>query len=202
MKPKHLVMNKFTIPTLVSISFFSLLFSCSNDSKHEPKELIVEEKIIEVEEEKPTLNIDELVKSIDEERASIESQLGEPMEISTSELKEKIKQKWSKIEFYTIDDKVSRIKTYPYPGISKRTEEFYLKDRALILAVIEDNGSGDRGKSKEEIDKMYYFHDNELIYEMNELTEKEYSIRESDAEELFSEVSEYLNIYDHARHAE
>lgn len=195
-------MNKFTIPTLISFSAFSLLFSCSNDSAKEPNEMVVEETIIEMEEEKPSLDIDSLVKSIDEERTSIENELGEPMEITTAELKEKIKQKWSKIEFYTKDDKVVRIKTYPYPGISKRTEEFYLKDRALILAVIEDDGSGDRGKSNDEIDKMYYFHDNELIYEMNELTEKEYSIRESDAEELFSEVSEYLNIYDHARHAE
>ena len=195
-------MNKFTIPTLISFSAFSLLFSCSNDSAKEPNEMVVEETIIEMEEEKPSLDIDSLVKSIDEERTSIENELGEPMEITTAELKEKIKQKWSKIEFYTKDDKVVRIKTYPYPGISKRTEEFYLKDRALILAVIEDDGSGDRGKSNDEIDKMYYFHDNELIYEMNELTEKEYSIRESDAEESFSEVSEYLNIYDHARHAE
>ncbi len=195
-------MNKFTIPTLISFSAFSLLFSCSNDSAKEPNEMVVEETIIEMEEEKPSLDIDSLVKSIDEERTSIENELGEPMEITTAEFKEKIKQKWSKIEFYTKDDKVVRIKTYPYPGISKRTEEFYLKDRALILAVIEDDGSGDRGKSNDKIDKMYYFHDNELIYEMNELTEKEYSIRESDAEELFSEVSEYLNIYDHARHAE
>lgn len=164
--------------------------------------MVVEETILEMEEEQPSLNIDSLVKSINEERTSIENELGEPMEITTAELKEKIKQKWSKIEFYNKDDNVVRIKTYPYPGISKRTEEFYLKDRALILAVIEDDGSGDRGKSNDEIDKMYYFHDNELIYEMNELTEKEYSIRESDAEELFSEVSEYLNIYDHTRHAE
>lgn len=63
------------------------------------------------------------------------------------------------------------------------------------MAVIEDNGSGERGKVAETIDKMYYFHNEEVILEKSNELEKEYSIRNSDAEELLKEVNEYLEIF-------
>ena len=63
------------------------------------------------------------------------------------------------------------------------------------MAVIEDNGAGERGKAKEEIDKLYYYHNGEFLKEVNKETKSEYAIKKSDAEELLSEVKEYLEIY-------
>ena len=141
------------------------------------------------------VNYDRVVKAIDEKRTEIESSLGEPMVVSTKELRAKIKQKWEKIHFYTLDGKVVRVKTYPYAQISDRTEEFYFQDQELMLVVIEDDGLGDRGKASEEIDKRYYFQDGALIREIKSEEETEYTIKDSDAEELLAEAGEYLDVY-------
>lgn len=143
----------------------------------------------------PVINTDSIVTTIDASRKAIEEKLGEPIVIETAKLREKIKQKWQKIHFYTVDNKVVRIKTYPYTNISQRTEEFYLDNGAPILFVIEDNGAGERGKTGEQIDKMYYFSNGKLIKEVSSGKETEYSIKESDAEELLSELNEYLEIF-------
>lgn len=145
--------------------------------------------------QEPELNIDSLVSVIDAMRAEIESAIKEPLSVETTNLREKIKQKWSKIHFYTVNGELARIKTYPHEGISKRTEEFYVSGGELVLVTIEDDGSGEKGKSKDALDKMYYFHQGEMIAEAESVEEVEYSIRESDAEELLSEFNEYMNIY-------
>jgi len=144
------------------MKFFTLLFvvsfaitSCSqnenkNVEREETTEPIVQEKV-----EVVLLNIDSLVLEINKTRAAIESNLPEPILITNQNFRAKTKQKWQKIHFYVIDNQLSRIKTYPHESVSKRTEEFYLKDGELILAVIEDDGSGERGKLEEQIDKMY-----------------------------------------------
>lgn len=139
--------------------------------------------------------VDSLVAAINTKRVEIENSVSDPIAVSTSDLREKIKQKWEKIHFYTTDGSLVRIKTYPYENITKRTEEFYLENGELILAVIEDDGTGARGKSLEDFDKLYYFADGELIHEVHKSEEREYSLRKSDAEELQTEVREYLDIY-------
>jgi len=141
------------------------------------------------------LNVDSLVSAADQRRTEIENAETTPMEVFTSDLKEKIKQKWERIHFYTLDGNIVRIKTYPYENISKRTEEFYLQDGELFMAVIEDDGTGERGKTAEEIDKIYYIADGELVHEINKSEEQEYSLRKSDAEELQAEVREYIQIF-------
>jgi hypothetical protein len=135
------------------------------------------------------------IEDIDKLRFEIESLEIKPVEITTDGLREKTKQKWSKIHFYLQNDSVVKIKTYPYSAISKRTEEFYANKDGLFLVVVEDNGEGNKGKSKTDIDKMYYFSNGKLIQELKKNIESEYSIKESDAEELLSEFNEYLNIY-------
>jgi hypothetical protein len=135
------------------------------------------------------------LEDIDKLRTEIESLDVKPIEISTANLREKIKQKWSKIHFYVVDDIVMKVKTYPYTEISKRTEEFYANKEGLKLVVIEDNGEGEKGKPKDQLDKMYYFSSGKLIKEVNNQKESEYTVKESDAEELLSEFNEYLDIY-------
>ncbi len=135
------------------------------------------------------------VENIDKTRKRIESLQIKPFELSTKNLKEKIKQKWSKIHFYIENDVVVKVKTYPHPSISKRTEEFYANKDGLLLVVIEDNGEGKKGKENYEFDKMYYFNNNKKIKEINKEEKSEYTIRDSDAEELLSEFNEYLDVY-------
>ena len=96
------------------------------------------------------------------------------------------------------DNQVVKVKTYPYTEISKRTEEFYTNEDGLVLAVIEDNGDGEKGKPNDEIDKMYYFDSGNLIKEVSSQKEDEHSIKASDAEELLSEFNEYIEIYNQA----
>lgn len=141
------------------------------------------------------MNIDSVVKAIDQRRKFVEENKGEPVSISTADVREKIKQKWEKIHFYSIDGQVARIKTYPYDQISKRTEEFYLDNGKLVLAVIEDDGSGESGKEDKDIDKMFYFHENELIKGVRKGDEKEYGTKNLDAMKLMEEANEYLDIY-------
>lgn len=139
------------------------------------------------------------VASIDQSRESIETAAESitPVEVSTNELREQIKQKWKKIHFYSKDGKVIRVKTYPYNEISKRTEEFYFENGQLILAVIEDDGDGAmHGREKAEMSKMYYYKDGKQIYEVNKTSEEETSIRHSDGERLLQEAEEYLEVYD------
>lgn len=169
-----------------------ILFSCTSSVEEQP--IQVDEQIEELAAE-VSLNMDSVIVAIDQQRALIEANLEAPLEVSTDELKAKIKQKWKAIHFYASNGQVVRVKTYPYTEISARTEEFYLENGALILAVIEDNGAGEKGKSSEEIDKMYYFHNEEIVKEFHSTNEKEYSVKESDAEELLVELNEYLDIY-------
>jgi hypothetical protein len=61
-----------------------------------------------------------------------------------------------------------------------------------VLAVIEDDGSASRMEEKAE--KMYYYHHGKVVREVGNPKESEYSIKESDAEELLQEAREYLDI--------
>jgi len=142
----------------------------------------------------PELDIEEYTIAADQLRAQIEGALeeSERMELSTEGLRGQIAQKWSTIHFYKNDGNIVRIKPYPHDRISSRTEEFYFADGQLILAVVEDDGSGDRGKEKESIDKIYYFHEGEVVNEMHNTEEEEYSIRKSDGERLLQEAAEYM----------
>ncbi|MAX79498.1 MAG: hypothetical protein CL843_04895 [Crocinitomicaceae bacterium] len=168
--------------------------------KEEPTETQHKETVTEeVEEmvEEAVVDADAVVSAVDQKRNEIETAIKdiEPVSIETTELRSKIKQKWSKIHVYTVDGNVLRIKTYPYEEISKRTEEFYFDKGMLILATIEDNGEGEPGKDKSEIDKMYYYQDGKFVTEEHHTDEKEYSIKDSDGEELLEEAKEYLEIY-------
>jgi len=128
--------------------FFSLVAaSCSSSATENTERKVTPEHIDDERNEKVT-NADSLVQVIDSRRSQIESLSTEPIEISTASLRSTLKQKWSKILFYLEGSELVKIKTYPYPGISERTEEFYIDNSKLIFVEIEDNGSVEKGKSK------------------------------------------------------
>ena len=145
----------------------------------------------------PKLNADSLVKLIDDERARIEDNLKSMQRktLPTKDLRAQIKQKWSKIDFYTENGQVVRIKSYPYEKISQRTEEFYFQKGKLILAFIEDEGLKSKGKAKDRFGKSYYYYGDEQIKEDNPTSEKEMTIRHSDSERLLQEAREYLDLF-------
>jgi hypothetical protein len=179
-----------------ALAVTALIFtSCVTTEK---KETVEETETTEMQAEvaEPEVNADSLVAAIDDMRTSIEGAIGEPLSVSTEGLRAKVQQKWSTIHFYTVDGELARIKTYPHEGVSKRTEEFYVSGGELVLVTIEDDGSGEKGKSKDAFDKMYYFHQGEVIKEMGAEDEAEYSIRKSDGEELLSEFQEYKEIFE------
>lgn len=185
----------FTMPALL---FTNCGGSEENNNEKQTKEekvVIVEKEIIEEPEVEVTINADSAIQAINAKRAQIESELADPTEVPTTELREKIKQKWSKIHFYSVNGNVVRIKTYPYEQISKRTEEFYFNNGQLMLVIIEDNGEGEKGKTSEEIEKLYYYNNGEFFDEENHTSENEYKIKDSDAEELAQEAKEYLDIF-------
>jgi hypothetical protein len=190
--------NKMKIYKLtLALILCTVLFSCNTSQKEsttlDKKEAVTENP--EVNADFSEINTDSIVRYIDNQRIFIEKNIGEAVVVTTDLLREKIKQKWKKIDFYAMDGKLVRIKTYPYEQITNRTEEFYLHNENLILVAIEDKGDTERGKSKDEFDKLYYFNDGELIEEYNPAGEPEYSLRKSDGEELVAEFKEYLEIY-------
>jgi len=144
----------------------------------------------------PTEKVDNsnLVSEIDQMKNKIEADKSKlkQAEMSTKDLRGQIKQKWSKIHFYSDGDKVVRVKTYPYDQISERTEEFYFNDSKLIFAIIKDDGNKNQGDDEKVKSKMYYFNNGELVKEVNNSEEDEHEIRRSDSERLLQEAEEYL----------
>jgi hypothetical protein len=189
---------KFQNITLALFVSF-LLFSCAPPKKADGEKGAQTEAEKQTEAQTDSIPAPEeaglSVEDIDQIRADIEALELEAVEVTTSNLRAKTKQKWSKIHFYVKDGSIVKIKTYPYANLSKRTEEFYANEKGLVLAVIEDNGEGGKGKPKNELDKLYYFSGGILIKEINKEENTEYTIKESDAEELQSEFKEYLDVY-------
>lgn len=182
------------IKYLIVASSIVFFVACSEPKKSEPKK---EEAQAEKKEEAMEVDADAVVKSADELRRKIENEIEniEPIQIETTGLRENIKQKWSKIHYYLKDNQVVRVKTYPHKEVSKRTEEFYYDNGKLSIVAIEDDGSGDRGKAKNQFDKIYYFKDGDYITEVNNSKEGEYTIKQSDAEKLLQEAKEYMDIF-------
>jgi hypothetical protein len=139
-----------------------------------------------------------LVSAIDAKRKAIEGRLDGMTRktLPTTGLREQIKQKWSKVDFYVDAGQVARIKTYPHPQVSTRTEEFYFDGGQLIYAYIEDKGLDDRERGgTHNKGKAYYYWQGKFVTEKNWSGEPERSIRQSDEERLEQEALEYLELY-------
>ena len=172
----------------ILIPILAMTFAACNSSN--PKQ---ETTTAETETQKVEINSDRLVLSIENQVEEIEAKSDRLLvkkEITTAELRPQIAQKWSKIHAYMDNGTVLRIKTYPHDAVSKRTEEFYFSNNDLMYVAIEDDGSG----KEEKVDKGYFFHNSEVIFEDNKSEESETAIRESDAERLLQEAKEYLEL--------
>lgn len=140
---------------------------------------------------------DRIVASITQERMAIEARKGQltRKEMPTESLNARIKQKWSKLDFYSENGNLLRVKSYPYAQISSRTEEFYFRDGKLIFAYIEDDGMQGEGGGMHTKGKEYYYNDGLFVAERNMSGESERSVRNSDAEKLQAEALEYQELF-------
>ena len=139
-----------------------------------------------------------LVATIVSKRESIENRLDKLTRktLSTSDLREQVKQKWSRIDFYVDNSQVVRVKTYPHAQVSKRTEEFYFDAGQLIYAYIEDRGADDKERGGPRTEgKEYFYWQGKFVTEKNHSGEPEHTIRHSDEERLEQEALEYVEIY-------
>lgn len=188
-----MVKTKFIFPMLITSW---MLMGC-NSSKQEQAATPASEPAAVVQEDTVSAEADRaaLMEQIDRKREAIEALTVQPVEVSTASLREKVKQKWSKIHFYLQNNQVVRIKTYPYAQISKRTEEFYADSLGLMLVVTADRGGAEKNEPKAELDKLYYYQNGQFIGEQKNSSEKEFNLKNSDAEELLTEFQEYLDIY-------
>lgn len=192
------MINKRYFLLAASLGLFT---ACNTPNNTSVEDNDTDSSSIEIEKEETEATYEatpEQLSAINAKRYEIEdlSENITPVELTSDELRAQVKQKWSKIHFYAIDDKLIRVKTYPYTEISERTEEFYFDGNKLILAVIEDNGAGEKGKDPAELDKMYYYENGIFIKEINNSKEKEYTLKDSDAERLLQEAKEYKELFD------
>lgn len=188
-------MKKVSLPIFIALIAVGVACTQTAEKTNEPDSVVATEEVVEAEE--PTINVEEEVVAVNKLRGEIEEKVAniEPLEMSTQDMRAQVAQKWNMLHVYAVDGEVIRIKTYPHDAVSKRTEEFYLDNGELRLAVIEDNGTGDRGKKEADINKMYYFLDGKVIKEINNSDEGETAIRNSDGERLIQECNEYLAAY-------
>lgn len=192
-------MRKHFIPAALVLTF---AIGCQGDTKEKStaSEIVKQDSAAtsptETTLENSTVDM-ALVNTISAERRRIESILDktEKKTISFADAREKIKQKWQKMDVYLENGKIVRIKTYPYPQISKRTEEFYFIDGKLALVFIEDNGLDSKEPEADAEGKTYWFKNDKLIHAANKSDEAEISNEiEVEGESLVIEVAEYLRM--------
>lgn len=188
-------MKKIIIPTVIIALALS---ACQGNEEQQSTTTDQDTTMVETPEETAVEESKPSEASLDSMRAVLEAKSKESkaVELATSGLRDKIKQKWERIHYYKDEAGVYRIKTYPYANISKRTEEFYFNNGELFMVTIEDMGEGEAGsKATDAFDKKYYFHKGELLSESNKTEEAEYNVRAAEAEELLQEAAEYLDLF-------
>lgn len=180
--------------TLYRFIFITVIAICSCNNQQKEQKIQANNEPSQ-EAEVPTVADSTInTEHLDKKRYEIEAAEIKAIEVSTSALREKIKQKWSKIHFYVQNYILVKVKTYPHENISKRTEEFYADANGLFLAVVEDKGDFDKKDENMNIDKKYYYQNDKLVREIKNDEENEYSIKESEAAELLAEFKEYVEI--------
>lgn len=112
-------------------------------------------------------------------------------------IKESIRQKWSKMDAYYDGGKLVRLQLYPHEGVSERTEEFYVIDDKLVFAFIQDKGPKHEGRDMGEPGKEFYFENGKLIKFEDRSGEKE--MHAADEQKMYEtrlpyEVEELVDI--------
>ncbi|MGB6035463.1 MAG: hypothetical protein WBG42_04290 [Cryomorphaceae bacterium] len=169
----------------------------------------VETKTIEsTEKDTPTIQDQEIVEKnnalqlrseISDYRRSIENSKTELEKgtLSLTQARAEISTNWQKLDYYTTNDKVVRIKTYPSAENGAKTEEFYFKDDRLVFAIAENEGAINDTVPEKETAEGFYYSNGELIvdesFEITEATQEEKDEMDL-ATKLQDEGKEYLSL--------
>ncbi len=181
---KNLISFSYLVLLVLTVFIFGCKESPKTDGEKDKTKVIDTTK-------KSNTNTDEIVSKIQKYRADGEDKINKKVftkkeySLKGDKIKENISQKWEKMDAYFEGDKLVRIQLYPNKGISERTEEFYLKDSALMFVFIQDKGPKLEGKDAGLPGKEFYFENDKLIKFVN--TSKE-EIKNLDEEKKMYET--------------
>ncbi len=109
---------------------------------------------------------------------------------------EATKQAWFKIDVYSDSTGIRKIKLYPHPGISKRSEEFYYANGKMFFTFIADAGLENENADENMPGKEFHFIAEKLIRYDDKSRDKESNVAEEkkkyeltlplEAEELYA----------------
>lgn len=133
---------------------------------------------------------------IEEYREKIENTIDqlERNSIELSEARTEISQDWEKLDYYSDNDNVVRIKTYPHESKRAKTEEFYFNDGELVFALVEEEGAGKKGSEGEAYGGAFYYDNGKLIVSMN-VPESDSEMMDEDMMELGTKLQEEAKSY-------
>lgn len=101
-----------------------VLVACNSKKADESANTKTEQKVADT--SNATAETKLSIEEIDKIRAEVEALDIKPTELSTSDLREKIKQKWSKIHFYVSNDVIVKIKHTLIRRLPKEQKSFML----------------------------------------------------------------------------
>ncbi|HMK05018.1 MAG TPA: hypothetical protein VK489_12530 [Ferruginibacter sp.] len=84
-----------------------------------------------------------------------------------------LKQKWAKMDVYSDSSGIRKIKVYPHPGVSQRSEEFYFDDGKMFFTFIADSGLHKENYDEGIAGKEFHFLNGKLIRYYDRSGEKE-----------------------------
>ena len=133
---------------------------------------------------------------IEEYRERIENTIDQldRQTLNLTEARTEISQDWEKLDYYSDDDNVVRIKTYPHEDKKAKTEEFYFIDGELVFALVEEEGAGKKGSEGEAYGGAFYYDNGELIVSMN-VPENNTEMMDEDMMELGTKLQEEAQMY-------
>lgn len=150
-----------------------------------------------------TTNKAAYVKQNEADKAAIENMAPgmtrKEIKLEGADVNASIRQKWEKMDVY-LDSTglVRRIKLYPHPGISKRSEEYYYDASGLFFVYISDTGAETENNDEGKPGKEFHFHDGKLIEYDDSSGDEETVSKDEEGKSyeirLLSESKEWLRV--------
>jgi len=105
--------------------------------------------------------------------------LKKEIDLGKSAANASVKQKWSKMDVYSDSSGIRKIKLYPHPGISERSEEFYYDNGRMFFIFIADSGLHNENDDEGTAGKEFHFINDKLIRYDDKSGDKEETNREA-----------------------
>jgi len=145
-----------------TLLLISLIFNACNDSseKTTTDQASVTSKDT-INDYGPQIEDSEKRKAEIEKMASV--YLRKEIDLGKSAANASVKQKWAKMDVYSDSSGIRKIKLYPHPGISERSEEFYYDNGRMFFTFIADSGLHSENNDEGTAGKEFHFINDKLI---------------------------------------